>query len=350
MTSGTGACSLTATWLADSNYSSATASQSTTASKIILTVTANNATRAYGLANPTFTASYSGFATGDNQGMLSGSPSLTTTAVATSVPGTYPIVAALGTLASANYSFSFVNGTLTVTFTSSVPTSSACNGAYNGTFNGNLTIASGKNCVFVGGGATGNVTQTGGNLVLSSATIGGNVAISGASTYSIGPSVNIKGNLQILNIPKGSATNQMCGSTVAGDLQYLSNGTSGLFGSGSPSCAGNVIKGNLQVISNTAATTINGNTVSGNVQVQNNTGAVTVVANTITANLQVQGNTGATTVNGNKVGGSLQDQNNIGATQVSTNVITSALQCSGNTSITGGGNTASSKQGQCAKF
>jgi hypothetical protein len=46
----------------------------------------------------------------------------------------------------------------------------------------------------------------------------------------------------------------------------------------------------------------------------------------------------------------LQDQNNIGSTQVFSNVITAALQCQGNTSITGGGNTALSKQGQCAKF
>jgi hypothetical protein len=39
MTSGTGACSLTATWAADSNYIAATARQSATASKIAPTVT-----------------------------------------------------------------------------------------------------------------------------------------------------------------------------------------------------------------------------------------------------------------------------------------------------------------------
>lgn len=39
MSSGTGTCSLTATWAADNNYSSATASQSTSASKIAPTVT-----------------------------------------------------------------------------------------------------------------------------------------------------------------------------------------------------------------------------------------------------------------------------------------------------------------------
>ena len=60
---------------------------------------------------------------------------LTTTATATSLPGSYPITVTLGTLAAANYTFNFVNGTLTVTFTGSVPASgTACNGAYSGTF------------------------------------------------------------------------------------------------------------------------------------------------------------------------------------------------------------------------
>jgi len=46
----------------------------------------------------------------------------------------------------------------------------------------------------------------------------------------------------------------------------------------------------------------------------------------------------------------LQDESNPGATQVISNVITAALQCSSNTTITGSGNTAASKTGQCAKF
>jgi hypothetical protein len=45
---------------------------------------------------------------------VSGAASLTTKATSTSPAGTYPIVAAQGTLAAANYTFTFVNGTLTV--------------------------------------------------------------------------------------------------------------------------------------------------------------------------------------------------------------------------------------------
>jgi hypothetical protein len=321
-------------------------------SKAGLTVTANNVSRAYGFANPTLTASYTGFVNGDTPATaLTGSPSLTTTAVASSLPASYPITVSQGTLTAANYTFTFVNGTLTVTFTGSVPASgTACNGAYTGTFQGNLSVVSGQSCVLVGGGASGNITETGGNLVLSSATVGGNVTVNGGGTFSIGPSTNIKGNLQIQSIPAGSATNQVCGSTIAGSLQFQSNGTSVLIGSGSSSCAGNVIKGSLQVLSNTAPITLDGNTVSGSLQVQNNSAAVTIDSNTISGAVQVQSNSGATTLDGNKVDGGLQDQSNTGPTQVISNVITGTLQCQSNTSITGSGNTATSKQGQCAKF
>ncbi len=81
----------------------------------VLTVTANNASRSYGIANPAFTYTVSGFVNGDTQASAtSGAPSLTTTATATSSPGIYPITVATGTLSAANYSFSFMAGTLTV--------------------------------------------------------------------------------------------------------------------------------------------------------------------------------------------------------------------------------------------
>ncbi|MGC2112654.1 MAG: MBG domain-containing protein, partial [Candidatus Korobacteraceae bacterium] len=86
-----------------------------TVNPAVLTVTANNATITEGSQLPTFTASYSGFVNGDGQGVLSGSPSLTTTAPQNPPVGTYPIIAARGTLSAQNYTFTFVNGTLTVT-------------------------------------------------------------------------------------------------------------------------------------------------------------------------------------------------------------------------------------------
>jgi hypothetical protein len=57
-----------------------------------------------------------GFNAGDTQASsTSGAPSLTTSALQNSPAGGYAIVASTGTLASAKYTFQFVNGTLMVT-------------------------------------------------------------------------------------------------------------------------------------------------------------------------------------------------------------------------------------------
>ncbi|HEX7376411.1 MAG TPA: MBG domain-containing protein, partial [Pirellulales bacterium] len=80
-----------------------------------LTVTANNASRAYGAADPTFTDTISGFVNGDSSSVVSGAASFASTDSSTSGVGTYSIIPAAGTLSAANYTFNtFVNGTLTV--------------------------------------------------------------------------------------------------------------------------------------------------------------------------------------------------------------------------------------------
>ena len=339
--------------------------------KAALTVTANNATRAYGLANPTFTAGYSGFIPGDTFATtVTGSPSLTTAAVATSLPGTYPIVASQGTLASAKYTFLFVNGALTVAFTGSVPTSSSgCNGAYSGTFQGSLSVTGTQNCVFVGGGATGNITETGGNVVLTSATVGGNFTVSGG-TFSVGPPATIKGNFTVQSIPTGTAQNQICGTSVGGSLVLQSVGTAAVIGSGTTACPGNTISGSLVLQANKAAIGLTGNTVDGSLTDQSNTASTTLSGNTVDGSLTDQGNTGASVVtlnlikgslidqsnsassvlSQNTVGVNLTDQGNTAPTQVTSNKVTGILLCQSNSSITGSGNTALMKQGQCANF
>src|SRR5207302_1053340 len=67
----------------------------------------------YGAALPTLTASYSGFVNGDTAASLTTAPTLTTTATASSHVGSYGITAA-GAV-DADYSISYVDGTLTVT-------------------------------------------------------------------------------------------------------------------------------------------------------------------------------------------------------------------------------------------
>jgi hypothetical protein len=164
---------------------------------------------------------------------------------------------------------------------------SACSVTYNGTFNGNLTISSGLTCIF--GTVTGNVSQNGGGLLTSNATIGGNLQITGGGTFSIAGTA-INGDLQIQNIPAGSAQNQICGTHIKGNLQVHNNGTAVAMGTTSASCPGNTISKNLQINNNLALVQVFDDKVGGN------------------------------------------------------------LQCQGNASITGGGDTAKSLQGQCAGF
>jgi dienelactone hydrolase len=185
----------------------------------------------------------------------------------------------------------------------------ACDGIYYGVFSGDITVASGQKCTFMSGGATGNVTANGGSLTLTGATVQGNVQVNGGDNVSIGPYTSINGNLMIHNMPAGGPMSQICGATVQGNLQFQNNASAVEIGAAS-SCSGNVIGGNLQVQGNTASTIIFGNAVTGN----------------------------------------LQDQNNTAGTQVLGNQVGKNLQCQNNSSITGGGNTAKQKQGQCANF
>jgi Tol biopolymer transport system component/fibronectin type 3 domain-containing protein len=116
---GTGSTTITATQEGNGSYLAAAAQQILTVAPALLTVTANNASRAIDAREPTFTASYSGFVKGETTAVLTGSPTFSTTAVATSPAGIYPITIGAGTLTSYNYRFRFVNGQLTISHSNS---------------------------------------------------------------------------------------------------------------------------------------------------------------------------------------------------------------------------------------
>jgi hypothetical protein len=99
---------------AGSNYTVALAANPATfaVTPATLTVTANDATKIQGEANPAFTVSYSGFVLGEGPGVLGGTLSFSTQATTTSPPGSYAITPA--GLTSGNYAIHFVSGTLTV--------------------------------------------------------------------------------------------------------------------------------------------------------------------------------------------------------------------------------------------
>jgi hypothetical protein len=121
MTSGTGTCSVIANQAGNSQYSPApTVTDSVSATQAVLTVSANNASMNYGdPAFPTFSANITGYVNGDGSGVVSGSPSFNTNASLSSVPGQYTIFVTQGTLAAANYTFTFINAFLTINQASS---------------------------------------------------------------------------------------------------------------------------------------------------------------------------------------------------------------------------------------
>lgn len=71
--------------------------------------------------------------------------------------------------------------------------------------------------------------------------------------------------------------------------------------------------------------------------------------NVTVGNLQVLNNSASTSIFGNTVSGNLDVDNNV-STQVFNNTVIKNLQCENNSSITGDMNTAQQKQGQCVNF
>ena len=173
------------------DYNSVAGSASLVVTPAPLTVTASNATRVYGQANPAFTAGYSGFVNGDGLGVLTGSPSLSTTATtASSVAGSpYSIVAANGTLSASNYTFLFNNGQLTITPASvSNAVSSSANPSLTGS---NVTFTATLTAVSPGSGTpTGTVQFYADSSPLGSpvALVGG---VAGISTSSLLPGAHV---------------------------------------------------------------------------------------------------------------------------------------------------------------
>lgn len=96
----------------DENYDFTYIGASLTINKATLTVTAISHSRSYGTANPTLGFNYAGFANGENDGVLTSIPTVSTSATSMSNVGTYPILVSGGS--AANYDFVHVNGLLTV--------------------------------------------------------------------------------------------------------------------------------------------------------------------------------------------------------------------------------------------
>jgi large repetitive protein len=163
-----------ATYNNDANHAASSNTTSVTVNKANLTVTANNLSKIFGAALPALTTTITGFVNGDTQqSATTGSPGLSTTATASSPVGPYPITVTQGNLAASNYTFTPVNGTLTIgkAGTSTLLTSSGVSGPLVATVS---ALAPGA------GVPTGTVQFLNGATVVGSATLVAGTATLGA--------------------------------------------------------------------------------------------------------------------------------------------------------------------------
>jgi len=110
LTAGPHTLSVTFTPTDTTDYTTATQTTTITVTGAVLTITANNATRVYGTANPAFSGSVTGQQNGDTF-----TESFTTAATISSPVNSYAIVPSVTGVNLADYTQSIVDGTLTIT-------------------------------------------------------------------------------------------------------------------------------------------------------------------------------------------------------------------------------------------
>jgi len=156
-TSGVGSYATTASGAADNNYDFTYADGTLTVNKATVTVTAGNGSREYGDSNPALGVSYSGFKNGETSVVIDTGASASSAANATSNVGTYATTAS-GALDD-NYTFSYVDGSLTITkamLTATANDASRIYGDANPAIGVNYTgFKNGETAAVINTGATG---------------------------------------------------------------------------------------------------------------------------------------------------------------------------------------------------
>lgn len=160
---------------------------------------------------------------------------------------------------------------LTMTYQATASTNVSC---VTQKVNGSLTIHAGEDiCVQGGGIQNGNVTiQSGGRLDLLGGTINGGVTVQSGGAVNV-QSGNINGSVSAT----GANLFSICSASINGTVSASSSSAFVLIGDGaddgSPTCAGNAIKGGVTLTANSAGAEIGGNTISGSVTMNGTTGA-----------------------------------------------------------------------------
>ena len=168
--------------LSATNYSFSFVKGTLAVNKAVLVVTGQNVSRVYGVSNPVFSATYTGFVNSDTPAVVSGTPSVSTSATTTSPAGNYDIIVSQGTLNATNYSFSFVKGTLTVTGVPLTVATSTVNGGVYGRSYSQQLLASGGAPPYTWSVSSGSLPS---GLTLSGDTIIGIPTQTGSATFSI---------------------------------------------------------------------------------------------------------------------------------------------------------------------
>jgi len=169
-----------------------------TINRAILTVTAANAARCFGQANPAFAVNYNGFKRNDNENSLATKPQTTTLATMTSQAGNYPIT--VSGAASNNYTFVYANGTLRVDALPAVAIIPSRQGT-------------------IGKGLTVTLSATGGTSY-SWANASGIISGQNSATLSIRPTVSTTYTVTVTNA-NGCSSTVSYAVVVADDLSIL---------------------------------------------------------------------------------------------------------------------------------
>ncbi len=163
--SDVGAYAITGSGATSTNYDFAYTAGTLTITKALLTVTADDANREYGLANPAFTGSITGFRNSDDASVISGLLYGSVATIASDV-GTYAITGSGGT--STNYDFAYTPGLLTITkalLTVTADSASREYGLANPAFTGTISgLRNGDAASVVTGLAYGSVATSASNV------------------------------------------------------------------------------------------------------------------------------------------------------------------------------------------
>ncbi len=198
------------------NYTQTLTSGTLTITAAALTISADNATRPYGVANPSFTGSVSGLVNGDAV-----SEAFYTSATPRSSIGTYSIVPSTTGSAPANYDVTAKNGILTITQAALRLTADAATRTYGGAnpnFTGTMT-----------GAAAGDLITEQFTTTATQNSVPG--------TYSIVPSAQAQGSvLSNYNVNAANGTLTIARAPLIASVQDSSR----LYGAANPSFTGTV--------------------------------------------------------------------------------------------------------------